>query len=159
MSILSSFKSKFTTLCLIVYLFPLMLIATASYDWWNVFHCLSDNYGPNVFFSALIKSTGLRADGKLDERSFWINHVSSLSIPLAIPFVYARMVAIHDLNINVWLIWCYIDWICFKFLSSFGRKFFLQRKSYKFMQVMPLTTLNWSTGGEWRSCSLCNSAF
>ncbi|KAL5554154.1 hypothetical protein UlMin_041555 [Ulmus minor] len=53
-----------------------------------------------LYILALIKSTGLRADGKLDERSFWINHVSSLSIPLAIPFVYARMVAIHDLNIN-----------------------------------------------------------
>lgn len=48
--------------------------------------------------SALIKSTGLRTDGKIDERSFWINHVSSLSVPLAVPLVYPRMVAIHDLD-------------------------------------------------------------
>ncbi|KAL6973621.1 hypothetical protein U1Q18_027806 [Sarracenia purpurea var. burkii] len=34
----------------------------------------------------------------LDDRSFWINYVSSLSTPLAIPLVYPRMMAIHDLN-------------------------------------------------------------
>ena len=48
--------------------------------------------------SALIKSTGLRTDGKIDERSVWINHVSSLSVPLAVPLVYPRMVAVHDLD-------------------------------------------------------------
>ncbi|TQD71531.1 hypothetical protein C1H46_042933 [Malus baccata] len=38
-----------------------------------------------LYTLALIKSTGLRSDGKIDERSFWINHVSSLSVPLAVP--------------------------------------------------------------------------
>ncbi|XP_015571531.2 protein transport protein Sec24-like At4g32640 isoform X1 [Ricinus communis] len=45
---------------------------------------------------ALMKSTGLRTDGRIDDRSFWINYVLSLSAPLAIPLVYPRMVAIHD---------------------------------------------------------------
>nr|CAN70226.1 hypothetical protein VITISV_020350 [Vitis vinifera] len=47
---------------------------------------------------ALIKSIGLRTDGRIDDRSFWINYVSPLSTPLAIPLVYPRMMAIHDLN-------------------------------------------------------------
>ncbi|KAL1295793.1 hypothetical protein HN51_056629 [Arachis hypogaea] len=51
-----------------------------------------------LYTLALTKSTGLRTDGKIDERSFWINYVSSLSCPLAIPLVYPRMVAIHDLD-------------------------------------------------------------
>ncbi|KAL5061432.1 hypothetical protein RYX36_023169 [Vicia faba] len=51
-----------------------------------------------LYTLALTKSTGLRTDGKIDERSFWINYVSSLSAPLAIPLVYPRMVAIHDLD-------------------------------------------------------------
>ncbi|KAI5348283.1 hypothetical protein L3X38_001170 [Prunus dulcis] len=51
-----------------------------------------------LYTLALIKSTGLRTEGKIDERSFWINHVSSLSVPLAVPLVYPRMVAIHDLD-------------------------------------------------------------
>ncbi|KAM5553465.1 protein transport protein Sec24-like [Rosa sericea] len=51
-----------------------------------------------LYTLALIKSTGLRTDGKIDERSFWINHVSSLSVPLAVPLVYPRMVAVHDLD-------------------------------------------------------------
>ncbi|XP_038725298.1 protein transport protein Sec24-like At4g32640 [Tripterygium wilfordii] len=51
-----------------------------------------------LYTLALIKGTGLRTDGKIDERSFWINYVSFLSTPLAIPLVYPRMVAIHDLN-------------------------------------------------------------
>ncbi|VVA14675.1 PREDICTED: transport [Prunus dulcis] len=50
-----------------------------------------------LYILALTKSTGLRAAGKLDERSFWINYVSSVSTPLAIALVYPRMVAIHDL--------------------------------------------------------------
>jgi hypothetical protein len=54
-----------------------------------------------ISFSALTKSTGLRTDGKIDERSFWINYVSSLSAPLAIPLVYPRMLAIHDLDSKV----------------------------------------------------------
>jgi protein transport protein SEC24 len=51
-----------------------------------------------LYTLALTKSTGLRTDGKIDERSFWINYVSSLSAPLAIPLVYPRMLAIHDLD-------------------------------------------------------------
>jgi hypothetical protein len=56
-----------------------------------------------ISFSALTKSTGLRTDGKIDERSFWINYVSSLSAPLAIPLVYPRMLAIHDLDSKVYI--------------------------------------------------------
>ncbi|TKY50764.1 transport protein Sec24 [Spatholobus suberectus] len=51
-----------------------------------------------LYTLALTKSTGLRTEGKIDERSFWINYVSSISAPLAIPLVYPRMVAIHDLD-------------------------------------------------------------
>ncbi|XP_048440909.1 protein transport protein Sec24-like At4g32640 [Pyrus x bretschneideri] len=49
-----------------------------------------------LYILALTKSTGLRAAGKLDERSYWINYVSSVSTPLAIALVYPPMVAIHD---------------------------------------------------------------
>ncbi|KAL5194659.1 Protein transport protein Sec24-like CEF [Glycine soja] len=51
-----------------------------------------------LYTLALTKSTGLRTEGKIDERSFWINYVSSISAPLAIPLVYPRMMAIHDLD-------------------------------------------------------------
>ncbi|KAK7280562.1 hypothetical protein RJT34_25626 [Clitoria ternatea] len=51
-----------------------------------------------LYTLALTKSTGLRTEGKIDERSFWINYVSSISTPLAIPLVYPRMVAVHDLD-------------------------------------------------------------
>lgn len=51
--------------------------------------------------SALIKSTGLRTEGRIDDRSFWVNHVSSLPIPLAVPLVYPRMLAIHNLDTEV----------------------------------------------------------
>lgn len=51
-----------------------------------------------LYTLALIKSTGLRTDGRIDDRSFWITYVSSVSIPFAVPFVYPRMVAIHDLD-------------------------------------------------------------
>ncbi|KAG5607928.1 hypothetical protein H5410_029420 [Solanum commersonii] len=47
---------------------------------------------------ALIKSTGLRTDGPIDTRSFWINYVSPLSVSLAIPWVHPRLIAIHELN-------------------------------------------------------------
>ncbi|GMY39285.1 protein transport protein Sec24-like At4g32640, partial [Fagus crenata] len=46
----------------------------------------------------LMKSTGLRNDARIDDRSIWINYVSSLSTSLAIPLVYPRMVAIHNLG-------------------------------------------------------------
>ncbi|KAE9611541.1 putative von Willebrand factor, type A, Zinc finger, Sec23/Sec24-type, sec23/Sec24, trunk [Lupinus albus] len=51
-----------------------------------------------LYTLALTKSTGMRTEGKIDERSFWINYVSSLSVPLAIPLVYPRMISIHDLD-------------------------------------------------------------
>lgn len=51
-----------------------------------------------LYTLALIKGTGLRVDGRIDDRSYWVNHVASLSTPLAIPLVYPRMVAIHNLN-------------------------------------------------------------
>nr|AMP82922.1 CEF [Catalpa bungei] len=51
-----------------------------------------------LYTLALLKSTGLRSDGRIDERSFWISYVSSLPTPLVIPLVYPRMVAIHDLD-------------------------------------------------------------
>ncbi|XP_039056227.1 protein transport protein Sec24-like At4g32640 [Hibiscus syriacus] len=49
-----------------------------------------------LYTLALIKSTGLRNDGRIDDRSFWFNYVSSLSTPLAVPLVYPRMFAIHN---------------------------------------------------------------
>ncbi|XP_047337442.1 protein transport protein Sec24-like At4g32640 [Impatiens glandulifera] len=51
-----------------------------------------------LYTLALVKSAGLRTEGRLEDRSFWINYVSSLSTSLAIPLVYPRMVAIHDLD-------------------------------------------------------------
>ncbi|KAG7559637.1 Sec23/Sec24 helical domain superfamily [Arabidopsis thaliana x Arabidopsis arenosa] len=53
-----------------------------------------------LYTLALTKGVGLRMDGRIDDRSFWINHVSSLSTPLAIPLVYPRMIAVHDLDVN-----------------------------------------------------------
>ncbi|CAN7022267.1 unnamed protein product [Brassica rapa subsp. trilocularis] len=51
-----------------------------------------------LYTLALTKGVGLRSDGRIDDRSFWINHVSSLSTPLAIPLIYPRMIAVHDLD-------------------------------------------------------------
>ncbi|KAK4486180.1 hypothetical protein RD792_008849 [Penstemon davidsonii] len=51
-----------------------------------------------MYTLALLKSSGLRTDGKIDDRSFWINYVSPLPTPLVIPLVYPRMIAIHDLE-------------------------------------------------------------
>ncbi|CAI9293190.1 unnamed protein product [Lactuca saligna] len=51
-----------------------------------------------LYTLALIKSIGLRSDGRIDERSFWINYVLPLSTQLAIPLVYPRMISVHDLN-------------------------------------------------------------
>ncbi|KAK0600581.1 hypothetical protein LWI29_016299 [Acer saccharum] len=53
-----------------------------------------------LYTLALIKSIGLRTDGRIDDRSFWITYVSSLSIPLAIPYVYPRMMAVHDVDLK-----------------------------------------------------------
>ncbi|PPD68150.1 hypothetical protein GOBAR_DD34967 [Gossypium barbadense] len=54
-----------------------------------------------LYTLALIKSRGLRNDGRIDDRSFWFNYVSSLSTPLAIPLVYPRMFAIHNVDSKV----------------------------------------------------------
>ncbi|XP_015570527.1 protein transport protein Sec24-like At4g32640 isoform X2 [Ricinus communis] len=51
-----------------------------------------------LYTLALIKSIGLRIDGRIDDRSSWISYVNSVSIPLAIPLVHPRMLAIHDLD-------------------------------------------------------------
>ncbi|XP_059451027.1 protein transport protein SEC24 C-like [Corylus avellana] len=51
-----------------------------------------------LYTLALMKSTGLRNDGRIDDRSIWINYVSYLSTPLAIPLVYPRMLPIHNLS-------------------------------------------------------------
>ncbi|RWW82947.1 hypothetical protein BHE74_00008565 [Ensete ventricosum] len=48
--------------------------------------------------SALAKSIGLRNDGRLDDRSYWVSLVTSLPISLAIPLVYPRMIPIHNLT-------------------------------------------------------------
>lgn len=50
---------------------------------------------------ALTKSVGLKTDGRIDDRSFWINYVSSVSTPLAVPLVYPRMISVHDLDAKV----------------------------------------------------------
>lgn len=51
-----------------------------------------------LYTLALAKSAGLRNDGRLDDRSYWISHAASLSISLAVPLVYPRMISIHDLT-------------------------------------------------------------
>ncbi|EXB73718.1 Protein transport protein Sec24-like protein [Morus notabilis] len=51
-----------------------------------------------LYTLALIKSIGLRNDARIDDRSFWITYVSLLSTTLAIPLVYPRMLAIHELD-------------------------------------------------------------
>ncbi|VFQ80673.1 unnamed protein product [Cuscuta campestris] len=53
-----------------------------------------------LYTLALVKSTGLKTDGRIDDRSFWINFVSPLSAPLAIPFVSPRLIAVHDLKLK-----------------------------------------------------------
>ncbi|KAJ6842510.1 protein transport protein Sec24-like [Iris pallida] len=51
-----------------------------------------------LYTLALIKSIGLRNDGRLDDRSYWASYAASLSISLAVPLVYPRMLSIHDLT-------------------------------------------------------------
>lgn len=54
--------------------------------------------------SALSKSVGLRNDGSVDDRSYWVSRVASLSVPLAIPLVYPRMISLHDLATKVCMV-------------------------------------------------------
>uniref|UniRef100_A0A453HKY0 Protein transport protein Sec24-like CEF n=1 Tax=Aegilops tauschii subsp. strangulata TaxID=200361 RepID=A0A453HKY0_AEGTS len=51
-----------------------------------------------LYTLALIKSIGLRNDGRVDDRSYWVSIVSSVSVLLAIPLVFPRMIALHDLT-------------------------------------------------------------
>ncbi|KZV38777.1 hypothetical protein F511_27130 [Dorcoceras hygrometricum] len=51
-----------------------------------------------LYVLALLKSSGLRSDGRIDDRSFWISYVSPLAVPLVIPLVYPRMIVLHDLD-------------------------------------------------------------
>ncbi|KAL6854252.1 hypothetical protein ACP4OV_019155 [Aristida adscensionis] len=51
-----------------------------------------------LYTLALIKSIGLRNDGRLDDRSYWVSVVSSISVLLAVPLVFPRMIALHDLT-------------------------------------------------------------
>ncbi|XP_042483805.1 protein transport protein Sec24-like At4g32640 [Macadamia integrifolia] len=50
-----------------------------------------------LYTLALVKSIGLRTDGRLDDRSYWISRVCSISTPLGVPLVCPRLIAIHDL--------------------------------------------------------------
>eukprot|EP00271_Cylindrocystis_brebissonii_P012807 TRINITY_DN3230_c0_g1_i1.p1 TRINITY_DN3230_c0_g1~~TRINITY_DN3230_c0_g1_i1.p1 ORF type:complete len:1229 (+),score=266.22 TRINITY_DN3230_c0_g1_i1:375-4061(+) len=50
-----------------------------------------------LYTLALNKSVGLRNDGRIDERAYWLSRVFSLSASLAVPLVYPRMLALHHL--------------------------------------------------------------
>uniref|UniRef100_A0A0D9XYX3 Zinc finger Sec23/Sec24-type domain-containing protein n=1 Tax=Leersia perrieri TaxID=77586 RepID=A0A0D9XYX3_9ORYZ len=50
-----------------------------------------------LYTLALTKTVGLRTEGRLDDRSYWVSIVSSISVLFAIPLVFPRMVALHDL--------------------------------------------------------------
>ncbi|XP_024381127.1 protein transport protein SEC24 C [Physcomitrium patens] len=50
-----------------------------------------------LYTMALTKSVGLRTDARIDERSYWITRAASLSAPSAIPLVYPRLFALHNL--------------------------------------------------------------
>ncbi|XWS64658.1 hypothetical protein CRYUN_Cryun05aG0021900 [Craigia yunnanensis] len=49
---------------------------------------------------ALTKSTGLRIDGRIDDRSFWISYVSHISTPSAVCLVLPRMISVHNLDLE-----------------------------------------------------------
>ncbi|WVZ51990.1 hypothetical protein U9M48_003086 [Paspalum notatum var. saurae] len=51
-----------------------------------------------LYTLALVKSVGLRTDGRLDDRSYWMSLVSSISVVLAVPLVFPRLIPIHDLT-------------------------------------------------------------
>lgn len=50
-----------------------------------------------LYMLALAKSPGLRADMRPDDRAAWLAKVGALPVPLAVPLVYPRMFAVHDL--------------------------------------------------------------
>lgn len=51
-----------------------------------------------LFTLALTKSIGLRTDVRSDDRCYWLARALTISTSLAIPLVYPRMFAIHDLS-------------------------------------------------------------
>lgn len=51
-----------------------------------------------LYTLALIKSIGLRNEGRVDERSYWISVISSISVLLAVPFVFPRLISLHNLT-------------------------------------------------------------
>ncbi|XP_074291455.1 protein transport protein SEC24 C-like isoform X2 [Silene latifolia] len=51
-----------------------------------------------LYTLALTKSTGLKTDGRIDDRSFWMSYASFISATLAIPLVYPRLISVHDLS-------------------------------------------------------------
>ncbi|XP_074319619.1 protein transport protein SEC24 B-like [Silene latifolia] len=51
-----------------------------------------------LYTLALTKSTGLKTDGRIDDRSFWMSYISFVSAPLAVPLVYPRLISVHDLS-------------------------------------------------------------
>ncbi|XP_044509940.1 protein transport protein Sec24-like At4g32640 isoform X3 [Mangifera indica] len=51
-----------------------------------------------LYTLALLKSIGFQADGRIDDRAYWINRAFSLSLPSTIALVFPRMVPIHELN-------------------------------------------------------------
>jgi protein transport protein SEC24 len=53
-----------------------------------------------LYTLALTKSIGLRPDVRIDDRSYWITRVASISDSLAVPLVYPRMFAIHNLTLK-----------------------------------------------------------
>lgn len=53
-----------------------------------------------LYTLALTKSIGLRSDVRIDDRSYWITRVASISASLAVPLVYPRMFAIHNLTLK-----------------------------------------------------------
>ncbi|XP_022719190.1 protein transport protein Sec24-like At4g32640 [Durio zibethinus] len=52
-----------------------------------------------LYTLALTKSTGLQIDGRIDDRSFWINYVSHISTASAVCLVLPRMIAVHNLDL------------------------------------------------------------
>lgn len=53
-----------------------------------------------LYTLALTRSIGLRPDVRIDDRSYWITRVASISCSLAVPLVYPRMFAIHNLTLK-----------------------------------------------------------
>lgn len=93
-------------------LLPLYTLGLFLYNFRLQLILILDGLMINLIFGstlALIKSIGLRTDARIDDWSFWINYVFSLSAQLAIPLVYPRMISIHDLElkVNIEVLFCF----------------------------------------------------